>query len=58
MLHKKLVPLLVNVMLPLKGAVQLVLLLGVVLAVGKLGVVETLALVVLVQPFTAVTVTV
>ena len=57
MLHKKVVPLLVKVMIPVKGAAQRVLFVVFVLAVGELGIVETLALAVLVQPFAPVTVT-
>ena len=58
MLHAKLVPLLVNVIEPLNGEVQLVLLVGVALAVGGVSVLFTIALAVLVQPFGPVTVTV
>ena len=57
MLHKKLMPVLVNAMLPF-GEAQLVLLEATALAVGGVSVLFTVALAVLVQPFEPVIVTV
>ena len=58
MLHKKLVPVVVNVTEPVKGAKQAVLFVGVALAVGGVSRLFTVALAVLLQPFAPVIVTV
>ena len=58
LLHIKLVPLLVSVTAPLNGVAQLVLFVGLALAVGRVGVLLIVALAVFVQPFAPVTVTV
>ena len=57
LLHTKLTPSVVKTTVPF-GAVQLVLTVGVAVAEGNIGALVTVALVVLVQPFAPVTVTV
>ena len=58
LLHTNVAPLEVNVNPPLYGAVQLLLGMGAMVAVGNIGVLLIVACAVLVQPLEAVTVTV